>query len=168
MGFERGWRQWPAGGFSLRGGQRAASAYPPDAGLAQSALKFVGRKLETIKVRRDFLRVASAGSRSVGPSMVVQAALQPGGPGRATRIRVGFTASRKAGNAVVRNRAKRRMRAAAERVLSIHGQPATDYVLIARASTADRPFAELVADLEVALRRIGRGTARRPALTPEI
>jgi ribonuclease P protein component len=60
------------------------------------------------------------------------------------------------------------MREAAARVLPIHGRPGTDYVLIARASTADRPFAELLADLEAALRRIGRGTARRRALTPEI
>jgi ribonuclease P protein component len=52
------------------------------------------------------------------------------------------------------------MRAAAARVLPIHGQPGTDYVLIARASTADRPFAELLADLEAALRRIGRGAAK--------
>jgi ribonuclease P protein component len=43
------------------------------------------------------------------------------------------------------------------------GQPGTDYVLIARAGTADRPFAELIADLEAALRRIGRGGAQRPS-----
>jgi len=128
----------------------------------------VGRKLEAIKVRRDFLRVASTGNRSAGPSMVVQAAPQTGGAGRVTRIRVGFTASRKVGNAVLRNRAKRRMRAAAARVLPIHGQPGTDYVLIARATTANRPFAELIADLEAALRRIRRGGAQRlPAPTAE-
>jgi ribonuclease P protein component len=53
------------------------------------------------------------------------------------------------------------MRAAAARVLPAVGRPGTDYVLIARAGTADRPFAELVADLEAALRRIERGGARR-------
>jgi ribonuclease P protein component len=123
----------------------------------------VGCKLETLKVRADFLRVASAGRRSAGPGLVVQAAPNPRGPSGATGtgIRVGFTASRKVGNAVVRNRAKRRMRAAAASVLPSHGKPGTDYVLIARASTADRPFTELVADLEAALRRIGRGGAQR-------
>jgi ribonuclease P protein component len=121
----------------------------------------VGRKLETLKIRADFLRVASAGRRSAGPGLVVQAAPRPHGPSGATGIRVGFTASRKIGNAVVRNRAKRRMRAVAATVLPSHGQPETDYVLIARASTADRPFAELVADLEAALRRIGHGGAPR-------
>jgi ribonuclease P protein component len=123
----------------------------------------VGCKLERLKVRADFLRVASIGRRSAGPGLVVQAAPHPHGPSGATGIRVGFTASRKVGNAVIRNRAKRRMRAAAASVLPSHGRQGTDYVLIARASTADRPFAELVADLEAALRRIGRGGAQRPS-----
>jgi ribonuclease P protein component len=123
----------------------------------------VGCKLETLKVRADFLRVASAGRRAAGPGLVLQAAPHPQGPSGATGIRVGFTASRKVGNAVVRNRAKRRMRAAAASVLPALGRPGTDYVLIARAGTPDRPFAELIADLEAALRRIGRGGAHRPS-----
>jgi ribonuclease P protein component len=74
---------------------------------------------------------------------------------------VGFTASRKVGNSVVRNRAKRRMRAAAASILPDQGRPGTDYVLIARASTAERPFPALLADLQSALRRVernGRGS----------
>lgn len=168
MGSGRGWRRSPAGGFWQRAGRRAASASPLDATFLGSASSFVGHNLETLKVRADFLRVASAGRRSGEPGLVVQAAPHRQEPSGATGIRVGFTASRKVGNAVIRNRAKRRMRAAAASVLPFHGQPGTDYVLIARASTAERPFAELVADLEAALRRFGRGGAQRlSALTAE-
>ena len=163
MGTGRGWQRSPAGGFWRRAGRRAENAFRPDAGLFRSARDFVGHTLETLKVRADFLRVAGSGRRSAGPGLVLQAAPRPHEPSGATGIRVGFTASRKVGNAVVRNRAKRRMRAAAASVLPSLGRAGTDYVLIARAGTADRPFAELVADLEAALRRIGRGGAPRPS-----
>jgi ribonuclease P protein component len=80
-------------------------------------------------------------------------------------VRVGFTASRKVGNAVARNRAKRRLRNAAASILPDKGKPGTDYVLIARASTVDRPYGALIADLETALRRVNHNaqTSRRGA-----
>lgn len=66
-----------------------------------------------------------------------------------------------------RNRAKRRLRAAAASVLPYQGRPGTDYVLIARASTADRPYLALVADLEVALRRLNDSAARKRSAAAE-
>lgn len=69
--------------------------------------------------------------------------------------RVGFTASRRVGGSVVRNRAKRRLRVAAEQVIPVHGKSGYDYVLIARAGTAGRPFAALLEDLKAALKRVG-------------
>ena len=72
-------------------------------------------------------------------------------------IRVGYTCSRKVGNAVARNRAKRRLRAAAAEILPRHGRPGWDYVLIGkRAATAGRPFPALCGDLAGALDAIHR------------
>jgi ribonuclease P protein component len=71
------------------------------------------------------------------------------------RIRVGFTCSRKVGNAVVRNRARRRLRAIARAILPVSGRPGWDYVLVGRpGATVERGFAELLSDLHAALSRI--------------
>lgn len=69
-------------------------------------------------------------------------------------IRLGITASRKVGNAVARNRVRRRLREAARLVLPTNAAPGHDYVLIGRAATLQRPFPMLLADLQSALRRL--------------
>ncbi|HEX3863900.1 MAG TPA: ribonuclease P protein component [Stellaceae bacterium] len=109
--------------------------------------------LVRLKTRADFLRIAAERRRAARPGVVLQAAPQPPDGGN-NGARVGFTASRKVGNAVIRNRAKRRLRAAATEVLGRKGHVATDYVLIARAGTATRSYAELLGDLEGALAQV--------------
>ncbi len=66
-------------------------------------------------------------------------------------MRVGFTVSRKVGNAVARNRARRRLRAAVDRVMPTRARPGYDFVVIGRAGTLTRPFDSLVGDLTTAL-----------------
>jgi ribonuclease P protein component len=115
--------------------------------------------LVRLKTRADFVRVAAGRSRAVRPAFIVQAAPQPTGNDNGGILRVGFTASRKVGNAVVRNRAKRRLRAIAAEVLPRNGRPGTDYVIVARATSSERRYADLVADLETALRQLDRQRA---------
>jgi ribonuclease P protein component len=76
-------------------------------------------------------------------------------------IRVGITASRKVGGAVVRNRVRRRLRALADNVLAEAGQPGCDYVLIGRHATAARPYAALIEDLRRALQGVQHGRVKR-------
>jgi ribonuclease P protein component len=134
--------------------------------------------LPRLKRRSEFLRVAGARCKAVTPGLILQAMQRsPAAPskaataavasgteatGRAARdgdpseqaARIGFTASRKVGNAVVRNRARRRLRAVAAEVLPLHAAPGHDYVLIARGETVVRPYPLLVEDLKKALRRV--------------
>lgn len=80
-------------------------------------------------------------------------------------IRVGFTASRKIGNAVARNRARRRLKAAAQSLLPLYGLAGNDYVLVARRETLNRPFAGLLDDLQSAVlaahQKLGRSGDNR-------
>ena len=114
--------------------------------------------LVTLTRRADFLAAARARRRAT-PGFTLQARRRDAG--EAEGLRVGFTASKKVGNAVARNRAKRRMRAAALAVLPEAGVAGWDYVLIGRpGATAALPFAQLTADLAAALAAIHSERAR--------
>jgi ribonuclease P protein component len=105
-----------------------------------------------LKKRADFLRVAASRRRCATQGVVLQVAPRPDGTGAAARV--GYTASRKVGNAVVRNRSRRRLRAAVAALLPRHADPALDYVLIARDATTRRAWLALLGDLEAAMRRL--------------
>ncbi len=123
----------------------------------------MGAALERLKQRREFLAVARSGRKWVAPGLILQirprrnevsksGAPKSGTQESGTKCRIGFTVSRKVGGAVVRNRARRRLRAAAEMVMTTHAAPGHDYVVIGRAATLRRPFAALNGDLETALK----------------
>jgi len=101
--------------------------------------------------RAEFLKVAEGRRKWVAPGLILQMA--PQSP--AAELRVGFTASRKVGNAVARNRARRRLRAASAELLPVHAAEGHDYVLIARSGTLTRRYQALLADLAEGLQRLG-------------
>ncbi|WP_430395810.1 ribonuclease P protein component [Ferrovibrio sp.] len=112
--------------------------------------------LERLRRRADYLRVQGAERRSAQPGLLLQAApaMDLPGPPEFQGIRIGFTASRKVGNAVLRNRARRRLKALARELLQVHAQPGHDYVLVARQATPERAYGDLRRDLEAALKRL--------------
>ena len=107
--------------------------------------------------RQDFLRV-QAGRRCAMPGFVLQAAPLPPElvPAELTPpvVRVGFTVSRKVGNAVVRNRVRRRLREVARQIIPGQAQAGLDYVLVGRQGALKRDFAVLKNELVEALRRL--------------
>ncbi len=118
--------------------------------------------LGRLRQRSEYLRVAGAKRKSATPGLVLQAARSPAPdetvarPNRAEAgLRVGITVSRKVGNAVARNRARRRLRAIARETLPDQAKPGHEYVLVGRKGTLSRPYDALRGDLEGALAKLG-------------
>jgi len=117
-------------------------------------------RLGRLKDRWEFLRVAGGRRKWAAKGLVLQAApydrrvqTRLDADPRPAQHRFGLTASKKVGNAVARNRARRRLRALAQEVLPTKALPRHDYVLIARGETVVRPYADLKRDLVQALKR---------------
>jgi len=102
--------------------------------------------------RAEFLAAAKAAYCAKGAVLIQMRARQDGDP----QIRVGFTATRKIGGAVVRNRAKRRLREVARACLPALGFEGCDYVFVARSGAPDRPFALLLEDVRRALTHLAK------------
>lgn len=106
-----------------------------------------------LKLRRQFLRVAE-GTKAHQPSLVAQARKRD--PVDSLPAKVGFTASKKVGNSVARNRARRRLREAVRHTLPAFAQPGCDYVFVARQETLSRQWPDLLDDVKAALISVNR------------
>lgn len=122
-----------------QGAERAPGTRPQEA-----------QRLATITKRSDFL-AANAGRRAATPGFVL---LVRDRKDEDPRMRVGFTVTRKVGNAVTRNRIKRRFRELAREILPVHGFAGSDHVMIGRAGGIERDFGLLRQDLARALERV--------------
>jgi ribonuclease P protein component len=128
-------------GRRTQGAERAPRSRPQEA-----------QRLEIIKKRSDFL-AANAGRRAATPGFVLLVRdRQDDDPLR----RIGFTVTKKIGNAVVRNRMKRRFRELAREIIPVQGFAGSDHVMIGRAGGIERDFAALRNDLSSALKRVGQ------------
>jgi ribonuclease P protein component len=114
------------------------------------------RQPERLRKRKDFL-AAARGRKRAERGLVLQANFR----NDENPPRLGFTVTRKVGCAVERNRAKRRLRAAAAEVLSLTAKDGYDYVLIGRQETLTRRWSDLLGDLKIAFSKVhgGRGNS---------
>lgn len=112
--------------------------------------------LSVMKKRRDFLAASRARRHATAGVLVQGRARRAGEPGvEDASVRVGYTCSKKIGNAVTRNRAKRRLRAAVAEIMPPLARQGWDYVMVGRpGATVARPFEALKADIAEAIARL--------------
>jgi len=114
--------------------------------------------IERLRKRPEFLLAAKAPSCARGAVVVQRRDRADDNP----TIRAGFTATKKVGDSVHRNRARRRLREAARLLLPQSGAPGSDYVFIARGGTTTRPWERLLDDVKSALLRLAPDPTQGP------
>lgn len=119
-------------------------------------------QLARIKKRPEYLAVANTRRKWVTPSFILQA--KPGNSDSPPRA--GFTTSKKVGNAVIRNKARRRLKEAARKIIPSEAEAGWDYVFIGRQAAISYPFEKMISDIRWALAKLKSGadlnTARKP------
>ena len=129
---------------------------PSGAALTQPTIRLV-----TLKKRGEFLRLRG-GARWANPCFVLESKPREGEPDVSPQgPRFGFTVTKAMGGAVIRNRIRRRLKAAVAATAADRARPGHDYVVIARAAAGSRPFEDLKKDLEQAFQRVHHPSARR-------
>jgi ribonuclease P protein component len=127
------------------------------------------RAVTRLKRRSEFLKAARLGKKWVAAGLIVQARQRNQGEnpceGGNDAVRVGFTVTKKVGNAVIRNRVRRRLKAAAAEVLPKLAGPGQDLVIIGRMATIKRRFPALIRDLETSIRKLNDNGALKKSLT---
>jgi len=146
MDFVAAWQQLVVAVFWPRGVHEAVSVYLLE---AQSV-----SVLPRLKRRPEFLRVAATRQKWVAPGLILQVRKRSIKEANTNDARIGFTVSRKVGNSVKRNRVRRKLKAVAAIIMSKHAQGGTDFVVIGRKNTLKRPFAALIADMTMALKKL--------------
>jgi ribonuclease P protein component len=120
--------------------------------------------MERLKRRTDFRAIAQAGARAPAKAFVLQALRRDEAAVGSGSIRIGFTVSRQVGNAVERNRVRRRLREMVRLKAETAFAPGHDYVLIGRRPALTCPFGDMTRELDGALRRVATGAGNKPPL----
>ncbi len=118
--------------------------------------------IDRLRKRPDFL-AAAKGAVCARGAVVAQARSRNDGT---LAVRIGFTATRRIGGAVVRNRARRRLREAARLLAPLHSRAGCDYVFVARGGTVARPWGRLLDDMKTALIRLAADLQASPGEPP--
>ena len=120
-------------------------------------------RIERLKKRPHFLACAQGAACARGAVLIQARFREDSARDEGPLVRAGFTATKRIGGAVERNRAKRRLREAARLLLAAHASPGFDYVFVARGGVTTRPWPRLLDDVKSALIRLA-ADRERPAV----